>query len=759
MANEVSVALVADITSALKSIESFQSEAVKSLKQVEKSTNQLKFLEGFELALNAGKIAADIFASGFNKIKGVLGDSIKAASEQEDAIQRLNVALATQGNFTEETSESLQRYSEELQKNSKFADEVILSNIGLLESLTSLNEDGLKAGAKAATDMAAALGIDLDTAFRLVGKAANGEVGAFSRYNIEVRKGADNAETFTNALAALNKQFGGAAAGQLNTYSGALAQANNSFGDLLEEVGNLIIKNPVIIAGINQATKLFIELSGLIKGNSDNLRILITDGFLSLVKVIPLVIESLSTLDYVFTNIATISIKFNSALKSITGFFAEINSSGAVLNQTLGYISVKGKDLNQIINAQQNALKKAAAAQNEVSEAVSEEIYANNKQIESLENSKKVRGDIIKQVQALADGFVDSVNKQADALGKTAVKNNTAYKNQIASVRQLTEEEQKRFDNLSKGSGLFGLLTANPEIKITIADFSSQLNKSLSSSEKQIVSSFANIGASALKGTQGAIDLFSQGLSAVAETFLPGIGGAVSQIVSVLALGPEKVKQMLTEFFNAIPMIVENIIFALLEVQKILPDLILNTINGIIESLPEIIVALVENFILQTPRIINSLIAGLPRLVTSFISDIPQIVQGFIKSFSENIPALVGQIGQGIVDAIKGAIGDIGGGIVSGVGGGVGGFVSSIGGALGFADGGEIPSGFPNDSGIIRAQSGERILDRETNEAFKQFVRNGGSSGQQQMTVILQVGEEQLAKALFNINRAGFRTA
>ena len=228
-------------------------------------------------AKKKGKKAGDNFSSGFGAslkgitkalgvIAGVAGsiaaaltfkESIAAASRQEDAINSLNSALKISGKFSEEASRGLQDYASELQSVTKFGDEAILETQALIQSLGNLSEDGLKEATKAATDMAAALNIDLRSAATLVGKAAAGEVGSFSRFGVSIQKGATNAETFSKALVALNSKFGGAAAAQVDTFSGATAQLGNTFGDVLEEIGFLITRSPIVVKSIKQLETLF----------------------------------------------------------------------------------------------------------------------------------------------------------------------------------------------------------------------------------------------------------------------------------------------------------------------------------------------------------------------------------------------------------------------------------------------------------------------------------------------------------------------
>jgi hypothetical protein len=231
--NEVIIDVVARLDKAEASLKKFESTAESSGESAGSK---------FGLALAAASAAA-IAGIAFTFKKG-----IEAAIEQEDALNELNAALARTGQYSKEASASMSAFSEKLQKNSLFADDAVLKNAALIQSLGKLSTEGLKGATQAAADLAAGLRIDLRSASLLVGKAAVGEISTFSRYGIVIKEGATNAETFANALRSINSQFGGAAAAQINTFGGRLTQVKLAFGDLLEEVGNLIIKSPAVVS-------------------------------------------------------------------------------------------------------------------------------------------------------------------------------------------------------------------------------------------------------------------------------------------------------------------------------------------------------------------------------------------------------------------------------------------------------------------------------------------------------------------------------
>lgn len=200
--------------------------------------------------------------------------ALAAAAEQQDAINSLNNALGQTGKYSDASSASLQAFSSQLQENSRFGDEVILGNMALIQSLGNLSEGGLKQATQAAADMSAALGVDLTTASMMVGNAAQGEIGTFSKLGVEIKKGSTDAETFANALTALNSKFGGRAAADILTSKGSYEQFQNTVGDTAEVVGDFAVKSPLSAAIFSELSKSIKQVTveiGKVSGDSNAL--------------------------------------------------------------------------------------------------------------------------------------------------------------------------------------------------------------------------------------------------------------------------------------------------------------------------------------------------------------------------------------------------------------------------------------------------------------------------------------------------------
>jgi len=196
---------------------------------------------------------------------GIAEDSIRASAEQEQATQNLNTALALTGQFSKESSKQIQDLASEIQNLTTLEDDAVLGAAALIQNLGKLSVDGLDRATRAAVDLSAALGIDLASAATLVGKAANGNVGAFARYGIEVVKGRNETETFANTLTKLETAFGGAAAAQARTFGGSLTQLKNAVGEAKESIGDVITQNPAVIAAFKTAQAVVVDLANSFK--------------------------------------------------------------------------------------------------------------------------------------------------------------------------------------------------------------------------------------------------------------------------------------------------------------------------------------------------------------------------------------------------------------------------------------------------------------------------------------------------------------
>lgn len=283
-----------------------------------------KFQTAFQTMIGfvGGSAVVGAFKSVTNAAAGLFNalitDGIKAAQEQEDAINELNTALVLSGKYSEATSDSLQKYAASLQATTKFADEAIVSSAALIQNLGHLDEDGLKKATAASLDLAAALGKDLNSAAMLVGKVAAGELGGLARLGITIKETGDKAVDSARGLEALSQKFGGAAQAQVNTYSGAMARLTNAYGENLEQVGNAVIKNQSLIGVINAATQLFFDFSSELEKNQGSFQKLVSEGVVLLIEGLQVGVAAIEASIVTFLKLEAASYTLSAGISAVT---------------------------------------------------------------------------------------------------------------------------------------------------------------------------------------------------------------------------------------------------------------------------------------------------------------------------------------------------------------------------------------------------------------------------------------------------------
>lgn len=246
----------------------------------------------------AGNIATkgfDLVGKGISSVIGFLKDGVSASADTQAAFNSLNQALANTGKFSEESSKQLKEFANGLQDITTFGDDAILRSSALIQSLGNLSTQGLQRATVAAADFATVLGTDIESASRLLGQAAQGNVGVLSRYIGKVEEGKTATESFENALAKIEAKFGGAAQAQLNTFSGAFANLQNVVTDAQKSFGRFIVENETVIALFRASSEVIKQFTDSVNSSNQGFD-LVTESISTFVSVIATTLEVLEVL-------------------------------------------------------------------------------------------------------------------------------------------------------------------------------------------------------------------------------------------------------------------------------------------------------------------------------------------------------------------------------------------------------------------------------------------------------------------------------
>lgn len=220
--------------------------------------------EGFVnvIAKGGGKIVAAIAAVGaaFYAAK----KAVEEYASAEDAITKLDAALAQTGQLTDANRAKYQELASTLQETTGIADEEWTQ---VLKTLTQYGStaSNIERDANAVKNLAGLLDGDLQSAAMLVSKAMQGNYEAFRRYGIIV----DEVGTPTEKLNKLYEQLASRGGGQLEasakTLNGQFRSLKNAFSDFLEAIGGGIARLGVlqrILGWVAEALRFIAEKLG-----------------------------------------------------------------------------------------------------------------------------------------------------------------------------------------------------------------------------------------------------------------------------------------------------------------------------------------------------------------------------------------------------------------------------------------------------------------------------------------------------------------
>lgn len=261
-----------------KSFDNIEKEAAESGENAGQSFG--KNFGKFALAAGAAGAALLVIKKAADAVASAFSGSIAASIQQEDALNALNASLANIGEFTQETSKDLQNFASQLQATTRFGDEAVLSQLAFAQAMGATAEQS-KTVVAAAADLAAGLNIDLNAATRNVAKTLGGFAGELGEVIPELKNLTAEQLRAGAGVELLAQKFQGLAQTQIRTFSGAVAQTRNAFGDLLEGFGNFITQSPTAIALINQVGRFLAIAANRVKEFAANTDIIgsLVSGF------------------------------------------------------------------------------------------------------------------------------------------------------------------------------------------------------------------------------------------------------------------------------------------------------------------------------------------------------------------------------------------------------------------------------------------------------------------------------------------------
>lgn len=168
------------------------------------------------------------------------GLSVKAFDTQIQAEKRLEAALISAGEFTQAALQDFKDFASGLQAVTTVGDESTLKLLQVAKSMGLTNEQAKRA-AKNSIALSKSMGINEQSAIRYTAALEQGDSTMLNRYLPTLRQVEDDTERAAKAQELLSQMFG-AATTEAQTGLGPLTQIKNTFGDLQEEIGAIVLE-------------------------------------------------------------------------------------------------------------------------------------------------------------------------------------------------------------------------------------------------------------------------------------------------------------------------------------------------------------------------------------------------------------------------------------------------------------------------------------------------------------------------------------
>jgi len=256
------------------------------------------------------KNGARLAAVGVGILATQVALGLRSLVQLEQATAQTEAVIKSTGGAAGVTAEQVRNLSEKYEAlNATVSDEVIQSGQNLLLTFTAIGKDAFEPSLKAALDLSTALGTDLNSAIKTVGKALSDPAKAMARLRRQgiiltkaEQKQIDAHLANNDALgaqsviiAALDKRYGGSFLGKGATTAGKVAKFTDSIEDLqrslaealLPTLGNVadelsaFLQDPAVKAGVKDLGR---DIAGLFSKENIRAGAEVIGGFLRAAK-------------------------------------------------------------------------------------------------------------------------------------------------------------------------------------------------------------------------------------------------------------------------------------------------------------------------------------------------------------------------------------------------------------------------------------------------------------------------------------------
>lgn len=791
MSVSVPVEFYAEFTEALKDFNEFSKKLKPKTEKVEDDFNKIG------LAIRA----AVAYFSVSKIISGLEAVTAEAVAS-ESAMKELAGQLQASGEYSKTALDNLEDFAKQMARSTKYTDDMIVSQLAVAKRFNTTNTEAKKL-VQTAADLSASTGgrLGLAQAVELLGKSLDGTAGKLVEMFPEMRNLTAEQLTNAGAIDLLAKKYGGFANREAKDFVGAQANMSKGFADFKKEIGNLIIRNQAVISVLQIMGEAFRDLGAYLKENGSAISDFITGSIEVMNGSFFIVISTIRELHYTIESMIVALTDFGrrivaqpqlimAYLAGVTGEYEALISgldkaladdTAAAMKRVGAWDSIltASAKVSLVLEDQKKTTFNMVEDARKIREEKEKE-EGTHKRISA--ELKKQYQDIVQRTKTLGATRLEQLDKEYRAQIKIindytkyeATKNKEAqaaiaaltrkYNQEVFDEKKkLYDEEQARITEFfKKNEEAVQSSFQNPLAGAFKAVFGNATNfEGLTLATQKAIASGLGILSNVLQGRQGAVNLAGQ-LGEMAGKFFLGVPG-MGEVVKLLAQGPEKVKEMVKEFADAVP----DIIIALTEAIPAVIEALADKFSDP-DFLTRLATAIGRAALLSGPMIAQAMVnaalkfgakilEGAGRFLTSIWEGAGKFVDKILEGAGQFIQRLIDGIANigGNLFGGGGGGGILGGGIGSAIGGAIAGPVGAIGGAI--FGGGFSFKGGESDYPTLAAKGGAGTMGSQAVASADGGTKSVGG-GQNVMQIVLQVDRKNFASVMLDINRLGLRT-
>lgn len=585
--NDVTIQINLDAKDAQAAIELFGRETVKVLG---KSESQVaSFGQVFS------KVRIPVVAA-IGTIVGAyrtMSTAINEAVEDAKLTRQIEASLRATDEASTQAVKGVLDFADAIKEATGVSDDLVKQAFITAKSF-GITADQAKNLTQAAIDLAAATGIDVETAVRQLGGTLDGSIGKIGNLGAEFRNLTTEQLKAGDAIDLVTSKFGGTAAKELDTYQGAVNQLTNAWGDLLKEFGKTTTESTFVqtsISAIAQALEnLTKKTEQFRKGEFE----ILPTGAAAPVK------GSIEDLRFLRKEAEILAGSIGKTSKEVEKGFAGIvkaaqGSTSAVLNfeerlasfpqKVAAPIQKTGKELEELQKKAKKLAEEAKAFKEGIfgqfGTQVERESEKAKQALAKLNEFQKQGALTAQEVASIRQRINENLNRiLLEDEKRLADEQKKTYEEVVEAARKAgadrRTEEQKTQDFLrSVFENPFVNLGEKLQLQIVRAIEFLKTGTDIGSpfKENEIATSVAGGINAALQGRQGAVKAIGQIGEAIGASFgIPGLGA----ITELLARGPEETKKFIKEFIKAIPDIIQAISESIPVVVETIVDVLVN---------------------------------------------------------------------------------------------------------------------------------------------------------------------------------------